>query len=73
MRLKKVANEYDRGTLPGGTTDRDIHKLFHYRKELFGLPFSRAAEAIMRGPSAWSVGERELMAAYVSRQNRCRF
>lgn len=27
----------------------------------------------MRGPSHWSVGDRELMAAYVSKQNECRF
>ena len=27
----------------------------------------------MRGPSAWSVGDRELMAAYVSQANKCAF
>jgi uncharacterized peroxidase-related enzyme len=27
----------------------------------------------MRGPSAWSVGDRELMAAYVSQANECAF
>ena len=27
----------------------------------------------MRGPSAWSVGDRELMAAYVSKVNECAF
>lgn len=27
----------------------------------------------MRGPSEWSVGDRELMAAYVSRINQCSF
>lgn len=27
----------------------------------------------MRGPSAWSVGDRELMAGYVSRLNECAF
>ena len=27
----------------------------------------------MRGPSAWSVGDRELMAAYVARTNQCEF
>jgi hypothetical protein len=25
----------------------------------------------MRGPSAWSVGDRELMAAFVSKMNEC--
>jgi AhpD family alkylhydroperoxidase len=27
----------------------------------------------MRGPSDWSVGERELFAAFVSNLNQCRF
>jgi AhpD family alkylhydroperoxidase len=27
----------------------------------------------MRGPSAWSVGDRRLMAAYVSKMNECEF
>jgi uncharacterized peroxidase-related enzyme len=27
----------------------------------------------MRGPSAWSVGDRELMAAFVSKMNECEF
>ena len=28
---------------------------------------------VMRGPSDWSVGERELFAAFVSRLNQCHF
>jgi len=28
---------------------------------------------VMRGPSPWSVGERELFAAFVSRLNQCVF
>jgi hypothetical protein len=27
----------------------------------------------LRGPSEWSVGERELFAAYTSKLNHCRF
>ncbi len=27
----------------------------------------------MRGPSAWSVGDRELMAAFVSKANECEY
>ncbi len=72
MRLQKVATEYDASFLPpGAPPPRDILKTFTYRKEIFGLPFCRALEDVMRGPSEWSVGERELMAAYVSRQNKC--
>ena len=41
-----------------------------YRKEFFGRRFSALTHEVMRGPSAWSVGERELFAAFVSRLNQ---
>lgn len=44
-----------------------------YRKEFFGRPVSELTQQVMRGPSAWSVGERELFAAFVSRLNQCVF
>lgn len=44
-----------------------------YRKEFFGRPWSALTQQVMRGPSAWSVGERETFAAFVSRLNRCAF
>jgi len=44
-----------------------------YRKEYFGRPFSQLTQQVMRGPSAWSVGERETFAAFVSRRNQCVF
>jgi hypothetical protein len=44
-----------------------------YRKEFFGRPFSELTQQVMRGPSSWTVGERELFAAFVSRLNRCVF
>jgi uncharacterized peroxidase-related enzyme len=34
---------------------------------------SAATHEAMRGPSAWSVGDRELMAAVVSKENECAF
>jgi uncharacterized peroxidase-related enzyme len=42
-------------------------------KALFGASIGAWAQAAMRGPSAWSVGERELMAAMVARWNACSF
>ncbi len=36
-------------------------------------PLHDLAEMLMRGPSSFSVGERELMAAFISRLNGCRF
>jgi hypothetical protein len=44
-----------------------------YRKEFFGRPFSILTHQVMRGPSPWSVGEREMFAAFVSRLNQCVF
>lgn len=51
----------------------DVLKLSLYRPEFFGTPYTDLLDAIMRGPSAWSVGERELFAAFVSKQNQCAF
>jgi hypothetical protein len=44
-----------------------------YRKEFFGRPFSELTQQVMRGPSPWTVGEREVFAAFVSRLNQCVF
>ncbi|HZF69003.1 MAG TPA: hypothetical protein VEZ47_13255 [Gemmatirosa sp.] len=44
-----------------------------YRKEFFGRPWSELTQQVMRGPSPWSVGEREIFAAFVSRLNQCVF
>jgi hypothetical protein len=49
-----------------------VRTLF-YRKEFFGQPFSELTQQVMRGPSAWSVGQREIFAAFVSRLNQCVF
>ena len=51
----------------------DVVRLLQYRPEFFGRPFSNLAHAVLRGESEWSVGERELMAAHVSRLNQCLF
>ncbi len=51
----------------------DIVKLHLHRYDLYGRPMSRMVHEAMRGPSEWSVFERELMAAYVSRLGQCVF
>ena len=62
-------------TIRGTLTERDfdVVRTMRYRPELFGRPFSAALQQVMRGPSDWSIGERELFAAFVSCQNQCPF
>jgi hypothetical protein len=50
-----------------------VIKTLLYRSELFGDPFSQELDVVMRGPSEWSVGERELFAGYASHLNQCLF
>lgn len=56
-----------------GADPPDVLKTLHYRPELFGRPFSDTLELAMNGPSDWSVGERELFAAFVSSVSQCPF
>jgi len=49
-----------------------VRTLF-YRKEFFGQKFSALTQQVMRGPSPWTVGEREIFAAFVSHLNQCVF
>ena len=51
----------------------DVGKASVRRPTFFGKPFLGFAHSLLRGPSAWSVGERELFAAVVSRANSCQF
>ena len=51
----------------------DVLRTIWYRPEFFGAHFGRYLNAVMRGPSEWSVGERELFAAVVSQANECPF
>jgi hypothetical protein len=59
--------------LPKSWEAPDIMKTMSYRRSFFGGPAMRAAQAIMRGPSEWDVGQRELFAAFVSAHNMCPF
>jgi uncharacterized peroxidase-related enzyme len=51
----------------------DIVRVLRHRRDLFGERFEQELQRALRGPSEWSVAERELIAAYVSHVNRCRF
>jgi hypothetical protein len=44
-----------------------------YRPAFFGKRHMALTQAVMRGPSDWSAGERELLAAFVSKLNQCPF
>ncbi len=51
----------------------DVLRVMLYRPELFGRPISALFEMTLRGDSEWSIGERELFAAFVSSKNACAF
>ena len=51
----------------------DVLRTVLYRPEIFGKAFSELMQPVMRGPSRWSVGERELFAAFTSKLNQCPF
>lgn len=51
----------------------DIVRTLFYRPEFLGQPISAWTQAVMRGPSDWSVAERELFAAFTSKLNQCVF
>ena len=51
----------------------DVVKTLTYRPDFFGKPMNVCFQEAMRGKSPWSVGDRELMAAFVSKMNECEF
>ena len=55
----------------GGREPLGVVKTLLYRPELFGRPFSEELHRVMRGPSDWSAGERELFAGFTSLLNQC--
>lgn len=57
--------------VPGGPPD--VVKTTRYRPDFFGNTFNALTQDVLRGPSEWTVGERELFAAFVSSLNQCRF
>ena len=56
-----------------GAEPLGVVKTLLYRPEIFGRPFSEALDIVMRGPSDWSAGERELFAGFTSLLNQCPF
>jgi AhpD family alkylhydroperoxidase len=51
----------------------DVVKLVKYRPDFYGTPMQAVTQEAMRGPSTWSVADRELMAAFVAKTNQCEF
>jgi uncharacterized peroxidase-related enzyme len=81
MRLDVLNRGYSPGTkllfavirLMSGRPLPDAAKLVFYRPDFYGSLAKEFTHQAMRGPSAWSVGDRELMAAYVSQVNGSAF
>ncbi|HTZ23582.1 MAG TPA: carboxymuconolactone decarboxylase family protein [Streptosporangiaceae bacterium] len=81
MRLEILNNGYSTGTralfavirLFSGHTVPDAARLVFYRPDFYGTRAKNFTHEAMRGPSAWSVADRELMAAYVSKVNESAF
>ena len=81
MRLDVLNRGYGPGTkllfafirLGSGQPVPDAARLVFYRPDFYGSRAKEFTHEAMRGPSAWSVGDRELMAAYVSQANECAF
>jgi hypothetical protein len=51
----------------------DILRTLLFRPRFFGRPYSAWCHATLRGPSKWSVWERELFASFTSSLNHCVF
>lgn len=51
----------------------DAARVAFYHKAFVGPALGAWTQAVMRGPSEWSIGERELMAAMVAQWNSCAF
>jgi uncharacterized peroxidase-related enzyme len=51
----------------------DAARVAFYHKAFFSTPMGAWTQAAMRGPSSWSIAERELMAAMVAKWNSCPF
>jgi uncharacterized peroxidase-related enzyme len=81
MRLEILNRGYSPGTKLlfavirtfSGQPVPDAARLLFYRPGFYGNRAKAFTHEAMRGPSGWSVGDRELMAAYVSKVNESAF
>ncbi|TWD81218.1 putative peroxidase-related enzyme [Kribbella amoyensis] len=81
MRLEILNTGYTRGTkvlftmirMFSGHPAPDAARLVFYRPDFYGDRAKAFTQEAMRGPSAWPVADRELMAAYISRKNNNAF
>jgi uncharacterized peroxidase-related enzyme len=77
MRPRVLDHGYGVGTkllfrlvrLMSGHPVPDAAKITFYRPDFYGTHAKKFTHEAMRGRSTWSVGDRELMAAYVSKVN----
>lgn len=51
----------------------DVVRTVAFRPKFFGKHFSALVQSALRGPSFWTVAERELFAGWVSSRNQCTF
>lgn len=51
----------------------DAARVAFYHKDFVSAQLGAWTQAAMRGPSSWTVGERQLMAAMVAKWNSCQF
>jgi len=81
MRLEILNSGYRPGTkllfaiirMFSGRPLPDAARLVFYRPGFYGAAAKKFTHEAMRGPSAWSVADRELMAAFVSNVNESVF
>ncbi|MFD6388482.1 carboxymuconolactone decarboxylase family protein [Nocardia sp. NPDC060259] len=81
MRLQILDRGYRPGTrllfalvrLFSGYPPPDAAKFLFYRPEFYGAQAKRFTHEAMRGPSEWTIADRELMAAFVSTVNGSAF
>lgn len=81
MRLSRLNTEFELAhqlkmglmRVFGGREVPDVVKLHYYRYDLFGRHLSKMFQEAMRGPSEWTVFDREMIATFVSNLNQCVF